>query len=305
MKTLIHIGYQKTGTTWLQKNFFPFINNICYLGKESELLKTILKPNIFDFHTDKIKSEFSKKYNKQLIISNEDLLGIINYSWHNGIIAKEIAQRLQLVFPKANIVIFIRNQFDFVASAYYEYIKSGGNYSFTRFFNELKSENYYGKIQLSSIDYLRYSDLIEFYIKLFGKDHVHVFLYEDLKKNNRVFLEQFSNKFDLKVDFDKIDYSSKNSRLRKNLVNLLKTANYFSKGNTSFKKNILNIPLIFPLINRNTEKLNYFKFFGKPRNNIDIIGFKNYNLIKKYYSESNQRLLKMGYESIKKYNYPL
>lgn len=45
-----------------------------------------------------------------------------------GALSKEFAERIYSAFPRARIVIVIRNQLDIIAAAYAQYIKQGGTH---------------------------------------------------------------------------------------------------------------------------------------------------------------------------------
>ena len=112
----IHIGYHKTGTTYLQKHIFPTLNvnqiltpDVSYIAesKEYDPQKFL---NIIGLSTS---SNAQNRYSKT-IISQEVLSGRGdgNPKWDKYLIAK----RLKQTFPNAKILIVIRNQFDYILS---------------------------------------------------------------------------------------------------------------------------------------------------------------------------------------------
>lgn len=306
MDTVIHIGYPKTATTWLQKNYFPLVEDIQYMDKGSSFLEMVLKPNVFEFDHVRLRSELKTISNKRIVISNEDLIGVVNYGWYNGIIAKEIATRLSEILPGSRIIIFIRNQINLAASVYLEYIKAGGTRSFSNFNNIIRGSEFKGKIKLPSLDMLQYHNVIGLYSDLFGAENVRVYLYEELQENIESFIRQFSQENEFKLDFDKLLLEKSNVRLRKGLVKFMRFCNCLNAGETTYKYYLMNLPFIYRMINEKSEVLNAKRIFGKEATNMDILGKDGIGFIEEYYRKSNNILVKeLGLDSIRKYNYPL
>jgi len=123
-----------------------------------------------------------------LAISEENLSGDI-YSGANSSILRE---RLYDVFGNVKILIVIRNQLDFILSAYSNYIYHGGRLRFTKWFQGKNASNLLAK--------LHYSDFISGYSEIYGKKNVTVLLYEEIfeKQSLHNFLKQFQLDFVLK-----------------------------------------------------------------------------------------------------------
>ncbi len=157
MKVFIHIGLHKTGTTFLQKQVFPYIEDIHYVEKEESIR--------FDMNLNE------KKVN---LISNEDLSG---NPWLKNVHDRfRIADRLKRVFPKAKIIVGTRNKSSWVKSLYKNYVRKGGIYDFKTFKNDIFEE-----------DYLEFDEYINYLKKLF--DDVYVYQFEDLKKDSFQFVK--------------------------------------------------------------------------------------------------------------------
>ena len=99
-KVFVHLGYPKTGTTFLQKNLFPFHRDIKYLGNKSydeklifpidfkiflfyyfKLKKGLLASNdqITQFNNEIYKFEKNIEKTKANLISNEGFLSPLSY----------------------------------------------------------------------------------------------------------------------------------------------------------------------------------------------------------------------------------
>lgn len=296
--TIIHIGYPKTATTWFVRHFYPkvtnadvsFSDNIFYDLKEGNE-KFEIRQN----------EQFQEKQNH--IIVAHKLSGFENFKWDNGRYRKFFPIQLKKQFPEATIIVFIRNQIDFLASAYSSYLSHGGTYSFQDLFRQGKL----GDGSMFSFEYLDYIKLIKHYENLFGKNKVHVFLYEEFLENNKIFLENFKTQFDLSIDLNKITYKKSNQKLRKGFALYYRFANMFTSKGVQPKKTIINLPWLFPSINKEVyDKINRNKIWGAKMDNFKILGADLIKYMEEYYKESNNLLLqRSGCESIKKYKYPL
>ncbi len=134
---LIHIGYHKTATTWLQKSLFEnaeagFARPI----SSHEAIMKLVGPNSFDFEAyqcgavllPKIKA--AREQGLSPVLSTERLSGL---PWYGGYDSKELSRRLAAVFPGARILIVIREQKSMLLSNYNQYIKHGGMWPIQQF----------------------------------------------------------------------------------------------------------------------------------------------------------------------------
>lgn len=186
--TTIHIGYHKTGSTFLQKKIFPalpinqvLIPNVKYLAETvtynpQHFLTTL--GNQYDLHT-----------HPQTIISQETLSGRGdgNPMWDKFL----IAQRLHQTFPDARILIVIRNQFDYIMSLYTFRVVIRGleRQSLSDYLTE-KFDRLSEKLQ--------YHKLVACYQALFTKKRVLVLPYEQLVTGHQQFVQHI-------LDFMQID----------------------------------------------------------------------------------------------------
>ena len=112
---ILHIGYQRTATTWFQKQFFPLVKNVIFLTHD-DLPGELFSASDESTHV-KLRNHF-QAYTRPLIISDENLLG--TYSKNN---LYSNAYRYKSIFPEAHILIFIRNQVEKYISNYSFYIR--------------------------------------------------------------------------------------------------------------------------------------------------------------------------------------
>lgn len=293
--TIIHIGFPKTATTWFQEYFFPNINDIAFVKKEI-INRNIIKPNAFNFNkTETLNTLQTLASSKKLVISSERLVGTFNRGWLNGFQPKELANRLNALFPDATIIVFIRKQDDAISSAYQQYIKNGGTYSTNKYLN---SSSFF----LFNLDHLHYYQIIKYYCELFGRDHVKIYLFEDFKKDPMAFVQKFATEHQLDCDWDRIAFNPVNESPPKTAIPLMKFINRFYYRGYPFKQYIFPIP--------GTRKiaswLSKSNILGRKASNEQMLGRHNLDYITDYFRESNNSLMNnLGVKGLKENNYPL
>lgn len=297
MGVVIHIGYPKTASTWLQEQFFPAVKNFHF--ESWQFTNRIFRDtDFFTFDAESIKEEiYNRSRNNNILLSSEHLTTAINSGWHSGHYSAAIAQKIHQTFPQATIIIFIRRQDSLICSAYQQYIKNGGTFGFKRWFRS-------GEV--FSPEHLFFDKLIDYYDTLFGQGNVQVYLYEEFRKNRSDFLRQLANKNRFDVDFDSLSYSPVNKGLRKGLKPLLQSANYFYLGCDCRKHIAIAIPGMRKLQRAAIRFLNPIPLFGDYLTESDILSEDDYQWIRNTYSKTNNNLAnRLGKEKLTTHGYPL
>ena len=304
MDVLIHVGYIKTGSTWLQKHFFPFVENTACIDRRYVFNK-IIKPDNENFNTEEILKYFNNFSDKNIIISQESLIGGV---FMQQIKRNEIANRIKILFPEAKIVIFIRNQAELISSAYSMHVKLGETRKITDYIFNKSSSSKNISYDNFLFDFLKFDNIISLYQNLFGINNVKVFLYEDLLADNLKFLNDFKGFYNFEIEIDSLDFNKENIRLRKKLYGVKRFSNLFTKHDLKFtgKKYIVDIPYWSYYSRKFINNLNHFKIFGDYPTALEVLGQNNYDFICEYFKASNNELYsKFNLKDIKKYNYPL
>jgi hypothetical protein len=211
---IIHIGYHKTATSWFQKNFYPHVRNAIYLERQ-RVRDAFLNTTAFIFDPEQARE--SLQVDGRPILCEEDLCGHYDNGGLLESLSKDLAFRIQAVYPDAQIVIFIRNQVDMIRSTYLQYVRGGGTYSLKRFISPYGRGSIYRKRwyknPLLTLDHFAYQHLIHHYQSLFGPSRVQVFCYEDFAADTVGFARRFARHFDLDVPLDRLSYARRNESL--------------------------------------------------------------------------------------------
>jgi len=292
--TILHIGYPKTATTWLQDVFFPSVLNFSFISWR-EANRLILNTDCLAYNPKIINEEFHKNRNRNLLISSEFFSTSINSGFNYGYFSAGIAHKLKETFPDATVIIFIRRQQSLIPSAYQQYVKNGGTFSFRRWL-------YSGEV--FSFEHLLYDRLIEYYKSLFSDKQVRVYLYEDFKNDSKQFIHRFSLEHGLEVDWDKVTYSPVNKGLRIYCMPILKAVNHFYKKPVGRKRFVCHIPGMTSVGRGVIKYLNPMPIFGHYLTENEFLRPKDMEYIKNFYANSNRNLTRyFDSEVLEQYGY--
>lgn len=296
---LLHIGYPKTATTWFQTRFFPYVSNAKYISRKS-IPEWIFK-DISEINREELAKFQDQINDPRIIISEERMVGNIQNMYKNPMKYKEI-------FPDAEILLLIRNQVDKFASNYSHHILMGGNCSIDRFlFPHNKKELFNGLKH-------QYDRIIDKYKEAFGEQKVHVDLFENFIASPQKFSDKIIDKYDLKVNVNRISYNTRvNARLSRLGFNLMKGINHFTNNLPPYhrkieipKKHFIHIPFINEISSIWISELNNLGLLGKKFSTSKLMGEDNIKFLQDYFAESNQNLIKNhNLTDIQLFNYPL
>lgn len=229
--TFIHIGFSKCASTLLQEDFFTQCPQIEYLGRtkkhkgqgKHKYLTQLATLDNYNYTQKKheiihnIKSAFAScSPDKVAVVSDEALVASSYSPYLIGIPRADrqsLAERLHDVFPDAHIVMIIRNQMSFYGSMLGQLMRNNETSIRDERFTKLHLEylrNGYGSFFLMA----DYCSVYRIYESLFGKDNVHVILFEDLIKDPPGFVKRLTEMMGISDKIDVADYAlvSRNKR---------------------------------------------------------------------------------------------
>ena len=286
MKSIIHIGGNKTASTLLQKHFFPKLKKFIFINPENDESLVDLKPFFSLLYEDDIfYNKFNKKLkkfiNKKVIFSSEDILGS-QFTSH-------IAFRLKKVFGRCKVLLVIRNQVDALNSWYISHgsgLKMVPKSYWRRYvsFNDWLNFIFYfeKKGPILALDYWKNYNIFS---KKFWKKNIQILLYEDLKNNPKYFYEKLGNTFDVNIDFVSKALENKYERISRKSLNL-------------------KLHRIFKNYEISNTVFNFLSHLIKDNKKINCINKKNEDKITQFFTEGNLLLSQKIGIDLKKRGYP-
>lgn len=158
---IVHVGYPKTGTKFLQNCVFPYMDGVEYVGywESMKTLRPVFSDTTLEFNPSKVKI-------RPGLYSSERLVGEMGLGTYNY----EIAQRLKDIgFDR--VIIVVRGHGGMAESTYRQYVAQGGTMS---------AKDYFSDPDLFRWSYLDYRKLILRYCGVFGDSGVLVLFHEDI-----------------------------------------------------------------------------------------------------------------------------
>lgn len=189
---LIHIGYHKTATTWLQNEFFVPLHGYDPILSHDDVFKLItgIHPLAFDqvsvAEVLEKRIEIAQEKNLVPVISSEIFSG---NPYRGGHDSAENARKLHLVAPDARILITVREQEAMCVSMYMQYISRGGSLTPTAVFDGAWGLGYPGFDPV----HLEYDRLVREYQELFGRGNIMVRTYEEFRQFPASFIGAISS----------------------------------------------------------------------------------------------------------------
>ncbi len=188
---LIHIGYPKALSSWMQKLLFIPDNGFCTVLDPLTVQLGLIDASPFAFDTRQAQQWMEEAWSKAQgdrnnlvpVITSESLVGHTHCGGYN---AKNNADRLKQLCPEAKILIVVREQRAEIRSLYKTFVIWGMPHSIRRILRPVEPN-------LSpqfNFDFLCYDKLVDYYQQLYGKDRVLVLPYELFKVDNQDFLQR-------------------------------------------------------------------------------------------------------------------
>jgi hypothetical protein len=307
----LHIGLHKTATKYFQHYVFPFLSKNEFIYNPTKLdqyLMDYLKANnkerkiILNEIILEKKKIFKKNPNKKIIISREIMSGNLFSAYKSWNLTTQL---LKDMFPNAHIIISLRFQPDWLLSCYRESIHEHHYQKIEKFlcydknkkkfYNPTNNVNNKGYVNLYALN-LNYEKMLKILFKLFSKNNVSIFFFENFKKNKNRFTKKIlkilgsNNKIKQFTGIPNKGYSSftiKLSILRANVFKKIKLNKFVHRPIYFFGKNSI------PAGNPKYSILNKNKYWGdkfkKDNEEIRSENYPNLNLIEKIRMEFSWR----------------
>ena len=154
-----HVGLAKTGSTFLQKNFFPYLKNIKYISTH-DYINCIDIINKTKYKSYLISREFDKQFEREI-------KKFISY------------------FPQTKIIVVFRRHDQWIASQYKRAVKNGWHLDFKNYYN-INNKGIWKNSDLTYMNKLKI-------IKKYSKSKPLTLKFEELKKDPFNYLNKISN----------------------------------------------------------------------------------------------------------------
>jgi len=201
---VLHIGFPKTASTYLQTVVFPEHPEISFSWREHKHVFFDLRDYGFGFD----KSAFIARLNdtthdstnedcKVRMFSAEALSG----DAYSGLGGRMIIDLLADLLPDAKVMVMIREQRSYVASVWNAYVMEGGTLGIKGFLTQHASPAISFNIPrgidqrecyANIYEKLRYDRFVRYGREIFGENRFGVFFFEDLRRDPEIF---FNNVF--------------------------------------------------------------------------------------------------------------
>ena len=305
---IIHIGFPKAASTWFQKSFFPHVRSPRYVDRV-KVNSALLEANALTFDPDNALETLGLKRGEAGILSEEGLCGYQHNGGIDGIVTKEFAHRLKATFPDARIVIVLRSQSSVIVSLYQQYIRAGGTYGAARYLFPKKylkrPEAVTYKQPRFDVDFFLYSRIAALYDELFGRENVHVLLFEEFRQGGLDFLHRFAASLQLDVDWDKISMEPRLAGYGAPLALIARGLNLFTRRSVLDKHYVLNLPGFYRPRRKILEALNRTGLFGKPPSLKNLIGEQAARGLEAHFARDNALLAEHRDLPLREMGYPM
>jgi hypothetical protein len=302
MKTIIHIGGNKTASTLLQRRLFSKHKSLLYLGEDCHLyreykpiLDALVSSDDSYFDDSKARQMFDSRFSnidedKTCIFSNEDIMTTQFPSVG--------AARLASLAPNADVVMVIRNQLTVWPSWYVNhgaYLKNVPQRYWRRHVSFSEWLEYCFMFPtVTPVEAMNYHRFYRIFKKAYPESKIHVLLYEELKENPLGYYSKWAEILNISVE------------------DILRLLEGFSERSRNSQRKVLYDRWMskLPYGNRLTElALRMMPFFPKwlnqgPSAVIDLpVGWAE--RIKEKYRDGNAALARITDLDLKNYGYPV
>lgn len=194
-RLVVNVGLHKTGTTFLNRAVFPNLPDTVHLGKPYDaddparlLLQSIIHTPYSQFDVQQANAKAQalirdRAQGKKLVTISEGRLSVTLHADRYL-----MAERLRAVFGPATILMTLRRQQDLLSALYFQALGTGR--APIKYPDWVQQFLYHrGK---ENFDLLNYFTLMEAYVRAFGRENVHVFLYEQMRDDRDAYARRLA-----------------------------------------------------------------------------------------------------------------
>ena len=284
MPAIFHIGYHKTGSTFLQHHFFPRSKNKTYIG--GDIAWGIVNPYLGKFDAASFRDAVVAQHGEDFLCSYESLVSDPLSGNFNALAMREYVRRIHEAFPDAKIVLFVREQTEIIQSMYTQYVKAGGTFSLPRVLRQDRSVH-----PFFAFEYYEYDRTLDIIQENTRPEQVFIYDFHELRDNGEQLLRRMSSDLDLGVaDFSNLGGKS-NVKFRLNSCRIARFLNHFTERQMKVKNYWVHIPYADRVTTRVLRFLDkYLPWNPKIKPNDFWTNSLRLDVLDRYV-ESNQRLL--------------
>lgn len=304
-RPIFHIGYHKTATTWFQKSVWPAATSHAYVPRSRARAALLDEPGLH-FDPERARGLLDMAPDaRPIVVCEENLSGYIHNGGLHGLLAPEAARRIKALFPDARILIFLRNQPDVIRATYAQYVSGGGTHGLKRYLfphdHVQGALRYPYKAPGFSFAHFEYDRLTGFYDALFGRENVHVMLFEMLRQGDA--LVRIEAELGVTFDRGRIDPAARNRSLGRAGLFLLRGVNLFTRQSVVDKRVLIDIPG-WHLVRHGAKAL-FARIPGLGSGAPLALGAQIEAHVRSHYAESNRRLAALRDLPLAENGYPL
>jgi hypothetical protein len=229
MEIFFHIGLQKTGTTFLQREVFPKVRESDFQYIDGHDYPFVFNKfrfqDVIYFDAEETKAEILglAQGKRKLLISFEDLSG---HPYNAAQSRSAIADKIVKCFPDAKIIFFLRRQDQFAVSSYLQTVKGGNSFSLKEYYSTIFLENHHDRFICPTRDYFLFEKYVSYLVCTFGLKNCFIRPYESFLKDNESIINEL---FAFLGSNEKFEPIAKQQNVQKGVIytSLLRFENYF------------------------------------------------------------------------------
>ncbi|HET9334784.1 MAG TPA: hypothetical protein VFO12_00080 [Sphingomicrobium sp.] len=291
-RPVVHIGHSKAGTSWFKQSFHPTVTSHRYIDPKI-VREALLGPNGLAFDAKRARDLIlAAADGLPPLICDERLSGSHLTGGLHGMAAPEMARRIKAILPDARIVIIIRAQPGMLAAVYSQYVKDGGTFGMNRFLFPdsyfFAGSEYRTQAPRFDLAHFEYQRLIRLYFELFGKENVHVVLFEQFRAGPLDCAKGLAQKLGLAFDEQNVSEEVRNPALNRNALRVMRFCNLFTARKARAKWYIVHIPGLFEGRRKLHRLLN--RLFRRKSTSEELLGPATARWIEARFAPSNRDL---------------